>query len=212
MKIMRNEYRVKNAMNELMQNQKNIIYFHGLSSSGSSRTGKYLKKLFPTENIITPDLPVNPNEALPFLKDLVSKFDPKKTVIVGTSMGGMYAQQMTGFKRILVNPSFHVSNTLKKNIGQKLPFFSPREDGATEFEVTERLVKKFEEMEAKQFDNATDPENVIALFGNHDSMVNCKDEYMKFYTQYIDFDGEHHLTDENIENIVAPLIKQKLEL
>ena len=127
-------------------------------------------------------------------------------------MGGMYAQQMTGFKRILVNPAFHVSNTLKKNIGENLPFFSPRQDGATEFKVSERLVKEFQEMEANQFDNAIDPENVIALFGTRDTTVNCKDEYLNHYNQYIDFDGEHRLTDENIEKIIAPLIKEKLGL
>ena len=190
----------------------NIIYFHGLSSSGNSGTGKTFRELFPKENIMTPDIPVNPNEAILFLKKLVSELDPSNTIIIGTSMGGMYAQQMTGFKRILVNPAFHVSNTLKKHIGQKLPFFYPREDGKSEFDITERLVKEFEEMEANQFDNATDPENVIALFGSRDARVNCKDEYLNYYIDFIDFDGDHRLTDENIEKIIAPLIKEKLRL
>ena len=190
----------------------NIIYFHGLSSSGNSGTGKTFRELFPKENIMTPDIPVNPNEAILFLKKLVSELDPSNTIIIGTSMGEMYAQQMTGFKRILVNPAFHVSNTLKKNIGQKLPFFYPREDGKSEFDVTERLVKKFEDMEAKQFDNAIDPENVIALFGTRDTTVNCKHEYLKYYKDFIDFEGEHRLTYKNIEEIIAPLIKEKLVL
>ena len=191
-------------------NMHNIIYFHGLSSSGNSGTGKYLKLLFPNENVITPDIPVNPKEALPFLKNLVSNLDSDNTIIIGTSMGGMYAQQMTGLKRILVNPAFHVSNTLKKSIGEYLPFFSPRQDGAIEFKVSEILVKEFDEMEIKQFDNATDPENVIALFGSRDAIVNCKDEFMKYYKEFIDFDGEHRLSDRNIEEIIAPLIKEKL--
>ena len=118
---------------------QNIVYFHGLSSSGNSGTGKHLKQLFPNENVMTPDIPVDPEEALPFLKNLVSNSDTDNTIIIGTSMGGMYAQQMTGFKRILVNPAFHVSNTLKKSIGENLPFFSPRQDGVTEFKVSERL-------------------------------------------------------------------------
>ena len=198
------------AMPKRLLNRKNIIYFHGLSSSGNSTTGKKLGELFPNETVITPDIPVSPKEALRKLKDLVSKLDPEKTIIVGTSMGGMYAQQMTGYNRILVNPAFHVSETLKKSVGKTLPFFSPREDGATEFNVTEGLIKEFEEMESKQFDNSSDPENVTALFGTSDTTVNCKDEYLKFYNKYIDFDGKHRLSDENIENIIAPLIKEKL--
>ena len=189
---------------------KNIVYFHGLSSSGNSRTGNILKNIFPNENIITPDIPVNPGEALPFLKRLVAGLDPENTIIVGTSMGGMYAQQMTGYERILVNPAFHVSNTLKKSLGENLPFFSPREDGATEFKVTEGLVNDFEDMEAGQFDNANDPENVTALFGTDDTTVNCKEEYLQHYKDFKDFAGEHRLSDENIRDVIKPLIEEKL--
>ena len=192
-----------------MKRKMNIVYFHGLSSSGNSRTGKKLRELFPNENVLTPDIPVNPKKALQFLKSFVSRLDPEKTIIVGTSMGGMYAQQMTGFKRILVNPAFHVSNTLKKELGKKLPFYSTREDGELNFTVTESLVKEFQDMESKQFDNATDPENVTALFGTRDTVVNCKTEYLQHYSDYADFDGEHQLSAENIENIVTPLIKEK---
>ena len=149
--------KTKHIVKEWTMQTKNIVYFHGLSSSGQSTTGKKLRELFPENNVITPDIPVKPKEALTYLRCLTKDLNPEYTIIVGTSMGGMYAQQMTGFKRILINPAFHVSNTLKSHIGQKLPFFYPREDGKTEFDVTERLVKKFEEMEANQFDNATDP-------------------------------------------------------
>lgn len=192
--------------------KKTIVYFHGLSSSGNSRTGKKLKELFPNDKVLTPDIPVNPKEALPFLKRFVSKLDPHNTIIIGTSMGGMYAQQMTGFKRILVNPAFHVSNTLKKSIAQSLPFYSPREDGASSFEITDALVNEFQEMESKQFDNASDPENVKALFGTRDTTVNCKEEYLQYYKDFDDFDGEHQLSPDNVENIVVPIIKEKLGL
>lgn len=191
---------------------KNIVYFHGLSSSGNSGTGKHLKELFPNENVITPDIPVNPHQALSYLKSLIAKLDPKETLIIGTSMGGMYAQQMTGYKRILVNPAFHVSQTLKKSIGKSLPFYSLREDGATEFIVTRELFNEFEEMESRQFDKAIDPENVIAIFGTGDTTVNCKDEYLNFYSDFSDFDGEHRLSAENINEVIAPLIKEKLSL
>lgn len=186
---------------------KNLIYFHGLSSSGNSRTGDQLRQLFPDSNVLTPDIPVNPSEALPFLKELVASLKPEETIIVGTSMGGMYAQQMSGYKRILVNPAFHVSNTLKNYLGETLPFFSQRADGATEFPVTDSLIEDFVKMEDQQFKNANDPENVIALFGTNDTTVNCKTEYLQHYSAFQDFEGEHRLSAENVENIIAPLIK-----
>lgn len=209
---MSKNYQVPNTMNKNTRNQMNIVYFHGLSSSGNSRTGQKLKQLFPEENVITPDIPVSPKEALPFLKKLVSDLDPENTIIIGTSMGGMYAQQMSGFKRILVNPAFHVSNTLKKSIGETLPFYSQREDGLSEFFVTDGLIQEFEEMESQQFDNATDPENVTALFGINDTTVNCKKEFLQYYTNFADFVGEHQLSPENIEKVVVPVIKEKLDL
>ena len=189
---------------------KNIVYFHGLSSSGNSRTGNQLRQLFPDVNVITPDIPVYPSEALPKLRELLATLDPDETVVVGTSMGGMYAQQMQGFKRIIVNPGFHVSNHLKEALGQKLPFHSPREDGATSFPVTEELVNDFLDMEARQFDKAGG--DVIALFGTNDTTVNCKDEYLKYHSDYRDFEGEHRLTEENIKNVLAPLVREKLGL
>ena len=189
---------------------KNIVYFHGLSSSGNSRTGNQLRQLFPAANVITPDIPIYPSEALTKLRGILAALDPKDTVVVGTSMGGMYAQQMYGFKRILVNPAFHVSNHLKEALGATLPFFSPREDGATGFPVTEEMVDEFLDMESRQFDNAGG--EVIALFGTKDSTVNCKEEYLKYYSDFRDFEGEHRLTSENIENVVVPLIREKLEL
>ena len=192
------------------QDMKNIVYFHGLSSSGNSRTGNQLRQLFTDANVITPDIPVHPSEALPKLREMLAELDPKDTLVVGTSMGGMYAQQMHGFRRIIVNPAFHVSNRLKEELGKTLPFFSPREDGATEFPVTEELVNDFIEMESRQFDNAAG--DVIALFGTKDTTVNCKEEYLKYYSDFRDFEGEHRLSPENVENVVAPLIKEKLEL
>ena len=192
------------------KNMKNIIYFHGLSSSGNSRTGNQLRQLFPDANVITPDIPVSPSEALPKLRELLAALDPNDTVVVGTSMGGMYAQQMHGYKRILVNPAFHVSRRLRETLGQTKPFHSPREDGATEFPVTEDLVNDFLEMESRQFDNAGG--DVFALFGTKDTTVNCKDEYLKYYSDFRDFDGEHRLSPENVKNVVAPLIREKLGL
>ena len=189
---------------------KNIVYFHGLSSSGNSNTGFQLRQLFPDANVLTPDIPVYPSEALPKLRQLLEELDPKDTVVIGTSMGGMYAQQMQGYNRIIVNPAFHVSNHLKKELGKSLRFFSPREDGAAEFLVTEELINDFLDMEARQFDKTG--EDASALFGTKDTTVNCKEEYLKYYSDYRDFEGEHRLTPENVETVVAPLIREKLEL
>jgi len=64
----------------------------------SDRFVNTLRQELPGFEVVAPDIPVDPVEALPFLKDLCKKENPN--VVIGTSMGGMYAQQMSGFNRI----------------------------------------------------------------------------------------------------------------
>ena len=94
---------------------KKILYLHGFGSPGASGTVDLLRHEFWAKEsdparrvqVIAPDIPVDPVEALPMLRALVEKENP--ALIVGTSMGGMYAQQLRGIPRICVNPSFGIS-------------------------------------------------------------------------------------------------------
>ena len=78
-----------------------LIYFHGFGSSAASGTIRTLRERLPDFEVIAPDIPVDPAEALPFLRELCEKEQPN--VVVGTSMGGMYAQQMFGINDTQVN-------------------------------------------------------------------------------------------------------------
>lgn len=106
---------------------KKILYVHGFRSSGSSGTPKAIRRLMPDCEVISPDLPVNGEEALALLRKIVE--EEKIDVVVGISMGGMLAQKLRGVYKILVNPSFHVSETFRKNMGV-VSYFKPRLDGA----------------------------------------------------------------------------------
>lgn len=43
-------------------------------------------------------------------------------------MGGMFAGQLRGYRKILVNPAFHVSEFMRTQIGVH-EFLNPRQDG-----------------------------------------------------------------------------------
>ena len=45
-----------------------IVYFHGYGSSGASGTVEALRKALPDDEILAPDIPVDPVEALPYLR------------------------------------------------------------------------------------------------------------------------------------------------
>lgn len=201
-----------------MRNVKpQVVYLHGLSSSGQSATCQRLRRALPKHDVITPDIPVQPEVAISELKRLASMLEPD-AVIVGTSMGGMFAQMFRGFRRILINPSFHTSVHMSEKVGQRLPFHNPRKDGLKDFEVNDKLVKKYQKLESRQFDPKTgiigkrpdDPSQVWAFFGTNDTTVNCKDEYLQHYTQAQDFEGEHRLDPDTTLNLIVPKILELL--
>ena len=187
-----------------------LIYFHGFCSSAASRTVKTLRSEFQDFEVIARDIPVDPDEALPFLQDLVARESPD--LIIGTSMGGMYAQQMFGYRRIIVNPAFYMSNQSKVLTVGEFEFFNAREDGATHFTVTPEVISHFAQMEQHQFDGITpwDRENVWGLFADHDDLVNGEPVFLQHYSNIIRFPGEHRLSPEVIHDTVIPLIRQIL--
>lgn len=186
-----------------------ILYLHGLASSGQSSTPQTLRKMLPDFEVLSPDIPVDPTEALPQLTELCRECQPD--LVMGTSMGGMYAQQMHGYRKILINPAFHVSDILKQNMGRQ-PFFNQREDGQTEFEINEDLYRSFLAMEKKQFEGITafDKAATLALFGTADELVNGQEEYLCRYPYAALFVGGHRLNHQVIEETVLPWIKKWL--
>ncbi len=183
-----------------------LIYFHGFGSSGEGGTVKTLRELLPDWIVLAPDIPVDPKDALPFLEDLCLTERPN--IVVGTSMGGMYAQQMRGFRRICVNPAFYMSKQSKALKEGTFEFFNPRKDGAKTFTITHETIEHFSEMEAHQFDGITEKEQeiVYGLFGDEDTTVNCEDVFLQHYKNVIHFHGEHRLNREVIVGTLVPLI------
>ena len=193
--------------------KRQVVYLHGLSSSGQSTTAQRLRRTLAKHEVISPDIPIQPEVAVTELKRLATLLRPD-AIIVGTSMGGMFAQLFRGFHRILINPSFHTSVHLSEKVGQRLPFHNPRVDGAKDFEVSAKLVKKYQKLEEKQFDpkfgiigsRPDSPELVSAFFGTQDTVVNCKDEYLAHYGDATDFDGGHRLDPNTTIELVVPKI------
>jgi hypothetical protein len=183
-----------------------LIYFHGFGSSAASGTIRTLRERLPDFEVIAPDIPVDPAEALPFLRELCEQEQPN--VVVGTSMGGMYAQQMFGFNRICVNPAFFMSKTSKVLKVGTFGFFKPRLDGQKEFTITEEIIAHFAEMEARQFDGVTpsETERVWGMFGINDTQENCEETFLQHYHNIIHFSGGHRLDDMTINEVLIPLI------
>lgn len=198
---------------KIMDTENKILYVHGFASSGSSGTVMTLRSHFRNWRVVAPDLPIDPFEALELLRETVLRERPM--VVVGTSMGGMYTQQLWGVPRIVVNPSFEMSRTLLFNHMGKHKYTAKRKDGATEFRVDKAVVEKFKLMEKTQFDGVNDDEKrlVYGLFGDKDPVVNFRPLMEELYgaERCFVFDGEHRLNDTVVKKNLIPLINQLLD-
>ena len=195
-----------------MDEQKTIMYVHGFASSGSSGTVMALRRHFMGWRVVAPDLPVDPFEAIELLRRMVA--DEQPSVIIGTSMGGMYTQQLRGVLRIVVNPSFEMSRSLLFGKMGRNKYTSKRRDGATEFRVDKTLVERFKLMEKTQFDGITDEDKrlVIGLFGDKDPVVHFQPLMASLYGEERCrwFNGEHRLNDTVVKTVLVPLINDML--
>ena len=191
----------------LFQNKK-ILYVHGFGSSGQSGTVTRIREVLPQATVIAPDLPIHPEEAMALLHEVCEQEQPD--LIIGTSMGGMYAEMLYGYDRILVNPALQMGDTMKEHgmIGAQ-HFSNPRQDGVQDFMVTKALVKEYKEMTEQCFSGMTADEQtrVWGLFGDEYTTVNTFDLFHEHYPTAIRFHGEHRMNDVSFMHSVVPVIR-----
>lgn len=189
-----------------------ILYVHGFASSGCSGTVMALRRHLSDCRIVAPDLPLDPFEALALLRSIIEQERP--AIVIGTSMGGMYAQQLRGVRRIIVNPSFEMSRSLLFGKMGRNKYMSKRRDGTTEFRVDKALVERFKLMEKGQFEGITpeDKEFVVGLFGDKDPVVHSKPLMESLYgaERCHWFKGEHRLNDEIVKGVLLPVVREML--
>ena len=193
---------------------KKVLYIHGFASAGSTGSATQMRNhLYPKGvQVLSLDVPVDPIEAIAFLKDLVKTEQPD--IIVATSMGAMYAEQLKGFRRILVNPSFHMARLLTfRGLGRR-EFRNKRQNGETDFKVDKAMIQAFQQVEKDSFKGITEEEKALVwgLFGTQDKLVNCQADFLRHYgkAQMRLFEGEHFLNDKVLSKVVMPIVERTL--
>ena len=202
---------------------KRILFLHGFFASGQCVPAVALREAFEGEaEVLTPDLPMHPKEALAFVRGLIDHEKPD--VLVGNSCGSFYAQMVApalGLPALLGNPYFRMTEFLKARVGAH-QYKSPRMDGRQDFVIDEQLIAEFAEMEAHQFldkpsgkaehDNGT-PEGsdrIWGLFGDHDTLAHFEPLFLEHYNKSFHFPGAHTPTAEEVKKYYVPLIKELL--
>ena len=133
---------------------KKILFLHGFYASGQCVPAMVLRDAFAGRaEVITPDLPMHPKEAVRFICELTDREQPD--LLIGNSCGAFYAQMVAsvvGIPALLGNPHFRMTEFLKQRIGEH-QYKSLRKDGKQNFVIDEVLIEEFAEMEAVQFGN-----------------------------------------------------------
>ena len=196
-----------------VRHKRKILFLHGFFASGQCVPAVALREAFEGEmEVVTPDLPIHPKEAIAFIRELIEREKPD--VLVGNSCGSFYAQQLAtllGLPALLGNPYFKMTEFLEPRIGAH-QYKSPRMDGKQDFVIDEQLMAEFAEMEAHQFDNCT-PESrnrIWGIFGDNDTLAHFEPLFLEHYDTCFHFPGAHTPTAEEVQRYYVPLIKKLL--
>lgn len=187
-----------------------VLFIHGLASSGAYKMASSLRILLKGSEVIAPDVPIEPGEALNLLEGICR--DERPDLIVGLSLGGFWAQKLRGHRKILVNPDFHISRLLRTMIGER-EYLSPRRDGALTFTVTDALCDEYARLEATEFDGLSPEEIALTtgMFADRDEMVNCKDEFEAYYPgRSRSYPGTHLPNYPEIKKYILPVIEYEV--
>ncbi|MBO4362607.1 MAG: hypothetical protein J5823_07515 [Paludibacteraceae bacterium] len=192
---------------------KKILFLHGFYASGQCVPAVALREAFAGKaDVLTPDLPMHPNEALAFIHELTDSEKPD--LLIGNSCGAFYAQMIASTRQLpalLGNPHFRMSEFLSQRIGQH-EYKSPRKDGNRSFVIDETLVGEFAALEATQFDNWNPlfRDHVWGLFGEQDTLAHFEQLFLQYYSHSFHFPGGHTPTDDEVRNWYVPLAEKML--
>ena len=203
---------------------KKILFLHGFYASGECvpamalrdafegrRLGDGTSETFRAE-VLTPDLPMHPKDAIEYIRELIDHEKPD--ILVGNSCGSFYAQMLApivGIPALLGNPHFQMTEFLKQRIGEH-QYKSPRKDGRQDFIINEALVEEFAELEAIQFNycNPYYKDRIWGLFGEQDTLAHYEPLFLEYYNQSFHFPGGHTPTAEEVHTWYVPLVEKML--
>ena len=107
-----------------------IFYFHGFSSGAKSHKATVFKKSFTDFDLFVPDYSSHqPIESIRYLdnyiKQNISENQNQKIMLIGSSLGGYYAQYLASVIQevvalVLINPALEPQKTLLAHVGRQI--------------------------------------------------------------------------------------------
>jgi len=181
-----------------------FLYIHGFNSAGYGDKVSILKKHFGDENVISINLPYNPEKAIALLEYLISSLkDKEPLVLVGTSLGGAYTIYLTkkfGIPGVVINPSVKPSQDLKDQIGKQVNYKT-----GEEYTFKPEYLQFLKEIEVNP-DQLTDVKDRLFIYlDEEDELLDSKETANHFKGFYVKiFPGGNHRF-QHMEELISDL-------
>ncbi len=177
-----------------------VLYLHGFSSAGASAKAQQLRHLLAPTALISPTYPSHdPLTALPQLDAQLRETFPNGAArIIGSSLGGYYAQHLAAQRRdariVLINPALQPA-LLERAIGANTNLVS-----GESFEFTRDQLAALMRMDV---DAAALPGRCLVLLDAGDEVIDYRYAAAKYRThgRVHVFDGGSHRFEHLLESL-----------
>ena len=156
-----------------------VLYLHGFRSSPRSFkarvVGDRMKALGRANELICPQLPASPKEAMALVLTLVERYPADQLAVIGSSLGGFYATWLAerlGCRAALLNPSVDPLKNLEKHVGVTTEYHSDKP-----FEFKPEYI---DELRALKVERITKPERYFLLAATGDEVLDYRDMVARY--------------------------------
>ncbi|KFI06289.1 YqiA/YcfP family alpha/beta fold hydrolase [Massilia sp. BSC265] len=151
-----------------------ILYLHGFRSSPKSFKARVVQKALEdagrASELICPQLPASPKEAMDLALLLAEPHVPGKLSIIGSSLGGFYATWLAerlDVPAVLLNPSVNPLKNLEHHVGVTTAWHSDES-----FEFRREYI---DELAALRVEKITKPERYYLIAATGDEVLDYRD-------------------------------------
>jgi predicted esterase YcpF (UPF0227 family) len=176
-------------------NNRSILYLHGYDSSSQGEKPQRLRKLYPDNRLLIPDLPLDPLACMTLSEDTL-RTASNDTIIIGASLGGFYAYYLAAkFKKdcLLINPVFDPAAEAKKLLDaevdpEKKKIFLHAANMYLNYLSNLRSMRK--------------PVNCFVALGEQDSIIDPKASALRFTDAMIKYYDDDHYMHKAFETLM----------
>jgi predicted esterase YcpF (UPF0227 family) len=191
-----------------------ILYLHGFRSSPRSFKARVvfdrMKAAGREHELICPQLPASPKEAMELALKLVQRYPADQLAIIGSSLGGFYATwlaEQLGCRAALLNPAVNPLKDLEKHVGITTAWHSDEP-----FEFKREYI---DELAALRIEKISQPERYYLLAATGDEVLDYRDMVAHYpgATQHVIEGSDHAISEfpQYVDEVLAFCGKKVLQ-